>query len=473
MILTPRKIHMIGIAGKGMSALAVMLSEDRWTITGSDQGAFGAPVEYLKNAGITFAQQHTAENIPSDANLIVIGKHAKLTKENPEVAKALASGIPIQSFAEVLGELTRDRVNIVATGSYGKSTCASLLAWCLLKNDIDPGYFIGANPKGFAKTAQTGSGDYFVLEGDEYPTSNFDDRSKFLFFHPEHLLLTSGEHDHVTVFPTIESYLQPYRELLKHIPSSGTVTACIDNPNVAELLEETSARVIKYSLSDQNVWHAQNIKHENGVNTFELWHADEKIIDIKTSLLGDYNVQNIVGASALLIENGILTKGQVASAIETFGGVEGRLDIKNPGSPISVYESYGSSYTKAKSSIEALLKQFPNKKLYIIFEPHTLTWRDPSQRDAYKNVFNGAESVILFETPKEHGKNVAGQLSLEDIQTLVSEVGLHSDIARNADEAIGSLKKNLDKDSVVLIITSGEIGGLTKSVPALLAKNFS
>lgn len=468
MSLRPGKVHLIGIAGKGMSGLAIMLHDAGWTVTGSDVGSFGAPVEALQKSGIQFSDEYSADNISDDLDLIVIGKHAKLTKENEEVAAALNAKAPVKSFAEVVGALTRDRVNIVVAGSYAKSTCTSLIAWCLRENDLDPGYFIGASPVGFEKTAYLGTGDYFVAEGDEYPTSNFDDRAKFLFLHPDHVLLTSGEHDHVTVFPTVEDYLKPYQQLMSEMSERGSVTGCIDNPNVSDLLGATNAKQNTYSLGNITTWHAKNISAGN----FELWHGDQKVTDMTTQLIGDYNVQNIVGVAALLIENEILTAKQVAKAVATFGGVRGRLDCKNPGGKIPVYESYGSSYTKAKSSIEAILKHFPGKQLRIIFEPHTFTWRDPSQSDAYRDVFTGAASVILYKTPTSHGKNVEGQLSLDDIQNLVTESGVESSIANDANEALAQLKSLLSPDALVLIITSGEIGGLTQSVPEMIEKEF-
>lgn len=468
-----QKVHIVGIAGKGMSGLAIMLKNAGWVVTGSDVGSFGAPVSALKKAGIDFAETHVAQNIPLDADLIIIGKHAKLTLENPEVKAAFDSGIPIQSMAQVIGELAEKHKNqIVVVGSYAKSTCTSLLAWCMRESNLDPSYFIGASPKGFETTAHLGRENYFVAEGDEYPSSNFDATSKFLYLHPNALLITSAEHDHVTVFPTISSYLKPYQTLLQKMSSDNMIVACTENPNVTELLTNTQAQVIAYGVNVISGWHAKNITKKGSATCFELWNQEEKIGDLETTLIGEYNIQNIIGASALLISYNILDISEIVSAIKSFQGVIGRLDIKNQGGTIPVYESYGSSYTKAKSSIEALQKHYPDKKLHIIFEPHTFTWRDPSQSKAYENVFDGAASVILYETPSSHGKNIEGQLSLADIQSLVAQGNIHADIAREPTEALELLRKKLGTDAVVLIITSGDIGGLTKSVPVLVEKEF-
>ena len=158
--------------------------------------------DYLKSANIAFAQGYRAANIPDDADVIIIGKNAKLRPEsNDEVRAAFASGKLIRSFADIVHELTAHSDNIVVAGSYGKSTCTALLAWCLKTARKDPSYFIGEVTNGFESYAQRGRGSVFVLEGDEYPSSNWDDTSKFLRYNARNVLLTSATHDHITYFP--------------------------------------------------------------------------------------------------------------------------------------------------------------------------------------------------------------------------------------------------------------------------------
>jgi UDP-N-acetylmuramate: L-alanyl-gamma-D-glutamyl-meso-diaminopimelate ligase len=175
------KAHFIGIAGKGMSATALLLRQMGVQISGSDEGFYPPVSDYLKNEKIPFAAGYRKENIPDDADVIVIGKNAKLQPDsNEEVRAAMASGKPVRSFADLLHDMTADTETIVAAGSYGKSTCTALLAWCLRVANKDPSYFIGEITNGLDTHAHRGWGPTFVLEGDEYPASNWDDRSKFL-----------------------------------------------------------------------------------------------------------------------------------------------------------------------------------------------------------------------------------------------------------------------------------------------------
>ena len=131
------------------------------------------------------------------------------------------SGKPVRSFADLLHDMTADSETIVAAGSYGKSTCTALLAWCLRVANRDPSYFIGEITNGFDTHAHRGQGETFVLEGDEYPASNWDNRSKFLRYNARNVLLTSATHDHINVFPTHADYLAPFRTLLGSLPADG------------------------------------------------------------------------------------------------------------------------------------------------------------------------------------------------------------------------------------------------------------
>src|SRR2546429_652437 len=292
------KAHFMGIAGKGMSATALLLGERGGGITGSDE-VFSPPVsDYLRNEKIAFAEGYRKENIPEDADVIVIGKNAKLRPEsNEEVRAAMDSGKLVRSFADLLHELTANSETIVAAGSYGKSTCTALLAWCLRVANKDPSYFIGEITNGFEKHAHRGQGATFVLEGDEYPASNWDDTSKFLRYNARNVLLTSATHDHINVFPTHADYLTPFRALLGALPADGLLVVSHE-PHARALAGKLSCAIAFYGLDDKSHWHTANI--ERGAETgFDLMRGRERIIRLSTRMLGDHNIENIVGVSAM------------------------------------------------------------------------------------------------------------------------------------------------------------------------------
>src|SRR5215213_3587681 len=292
------KAHFIGIAGKGMSAVALLLRQMGVRITGSDEGFYPPVSDYLRNENIPFAAGYRRENIPGDADVIVIGKNAKLVPEsNEEVRAAMESGKPVRSFADLLHDMTADTETIVAAGSYGKSTCTALLAWCLRVANKDPSYFIGEITNGFDTHAHRGQGPTFVLEGDEYPASNWDSRSKFLLYNAGNVLLTSATHDHINVFPTHADYLAPFGTLLGALPADGLLVVNSEESHARALAADLACRTVFYGLGDKAHWHAENI--ERGAETrFDLMRGSETIIRLSTTMLGDHNIENIVGVSA-------------------------------------------------------------------------------------------------------------------------------------------------------------------------------
>ncbi|HRJ69932.1 MAG TPA: Mur ligase family protein [Beijerinckiaceae bacterium] len=451
------RTHIIGIAGIGMSATGLLLKERGHVVTGSDEGIYPPASVILPAAGIAVMSPHAATNIPADVDQFVIGKHAKLTAENPEVAAAMATGKPILSYPEVLAQLTRGRRNLVVAGSYGKSTSTALIAWALAANGREPGYFIGALPKNLATHAALGRHEAFVIEGDEYPSSNTDPSSKFMHYAPSALLLTAAMHDHVNVFPTQEDYLRPFRALLRKMPSGGLVVACLDEPFAAGLAREGHpGRTVFYSLENPAAdYHARTISYGE-TTTFTLVHRGTALGAFSTTQLGAHNLQNMVGAAAMLIEEKLLSPQEIGDAFARFAGVMRRMDKLTAKSPIPAYEGFGSSREKALSAIDAIRLHFPRKRLVIVFEPHTFSWRSRDALHWYDTVFREAAEVFVYRPP-HHGATAHNQASHAEITARIAATGLPTH-ALSGDE--GAIVAALKPDDVVLILSSGDMDGM-------------
>lgn len=462
-----KKAHFIGICGAGMSGVAKLLIDAGYTVSGSDSGAYPPISTYIDSLGIQIATTYSAQNIPDDAEFIVIGKNAKLVPEtNEEVRVAMESGIHIYSFAEVVGRLINHRAPIVVAGSFGKSTTSSLLSWSLTHAKKDPGYFVGAVTLGLEHASALGKSEVFILEGDEYPSANFDTTSKFLHYGAHDVLLISGAHDHVNIFPTVASYLAPFRTLLKKIPKDGIAVGCIDNENVSELLKESSGRVVTYSLENSTAdYYAKDIVYGE-TTCFSLMHKEVLVVKLTTTLLGAHNIQNIVGASALLLEKNLLTHEELPPAIASFKGVKRRLERKNTSQKVFVYEGFGSSVHKARSAIEAIKLHFPEKRLLILFEPYEFSWRNREMLSWYDYAFTGADKVFVYK-PAVQGADTHEQLSQEEIVSRIQKSGIDTVSLSSKEEGEEKIKEYLKEGDVVLMMSSGTIGGLIESVPLL------
>lgn len=463
-----RKAHFIGIGGVGMSAVAKLLRDSGVDISGSDEAVYPPISTFLEKEGIPYNTPYAALNIPADADLIVIGKNAKLVPEtNAEVASAMQSGTKILSFPDVLAELSAGKETVVVAGSYGKSTTASLLAHCLLSAGLNPSYFIGAIPKTPPTSAAAGSGEYFVLEGDEYPASNTDPRSKFLLMHPKHLLITPLAHDHFNVFPTPLDYLRPFFELMDLPPQDGTVVVCAEGALTGEFLQNISRPVVTYGLHNGD-FQAKDIAWGE-TTTFVITKGGEELVRVETSQLGEHNIQNIVGVAAFVFSRGLMSTEQFAHAIRSFEGVVRRMDRKSTKTSVPVYEGFGSAYDKLKSAIAAMKQHFPTRRLVVVFEPNTISWRSRAAFGQYDDVFEGASTAYIFNPPHD-GK--ATEVSAEEIAQRVAAAGVPATAFSSPQDVLARLAEDLGQNDCVLISSSGAMGGLPDSIPRLLEEKF-
>jgi UDP-N-acetylmuramate: L-alanyl-gamma-D-glutamyl-meso-diaminopimelate ligase len=459
-----------------MSATAKLLKDSGVTVTGSDEQIYPPVSQFLADQGLACKTPYAAENIPDGVDLIVIGKNAKLVPEtNPEVAAAIASGAEIKSFPEVLADLSRDKQTIVVAGAYGKSTTASLLVHCLecaasqAGDRIDPSFFIGAIPFTPATSARFGRGDLFVLEGDEYPSSNTDARSKFLHYHPKHLLLTPLAHDHINVFPTPADYLRPFAELLDMTAPDATVVACLEGSLSEEFVPRIGRPIVTYGVHEGD-FTAADVKWGERTR-FSLMRQGSPLVEVETTQLGEHNVQNIVGVGAFLLTRALVTPGQYADAIVKFRGIRRRLDRKSEKTSIPIFEGFGSSYEKARSAIAAIKRHFPTNRLIVVFEPHTFSWRNRNALPWYDSVFEGADRVFIYE-PAVQGATTHAQLAHGEIVARVARAGFDVAAISDPKAALVDFADLLRSDHVVLLLTSGGLGGLIEQLPLIAEEKF-
>ena len=456
-----KHVHFIGIAGIGMSATALLMRMQGWDVTGSDEGFYPPASVLLPRHGIRVMTPHAASNIPPETDLIVVGKHAKLTMENEEVAAAHATGKPITSYPDVLAGIARARKSLVVVGSYGKSTTASLVAWALTEAGKDPGYFVGAVPKNLGVNAGLGSAPEFVIEGDEYPSSNTDPRAKFLHYDARTVLLTAAVHDHVNIFPTQADYEKPFVELIERLPQDGLLVVCKDEPFAMKVAGKAASKVVTYALSDATAdYHLTDIVYGE-MSRFTLVAHGQDLGRFETHLLGAHNLQNMAGAAALLLDKGLVTPADLRKAFASFQGVVRRMDKLTGRSAIPVYEGFGSSREKARAAIDAIELHFPGRRLHIVFEPHTFSWRNRATIHWYDDVFRGADHVFI-SAPPDHGAESHAQVSYDEIsERLAGKAGLKVvRLGHDQGSNIDTITRTLKPGDVVLLLTSGDLGGL-------------
>lgn len=464
------RIHFTGVAGAGMSAAALMMREAGHEVSGSDEDVFPPMSTYVETLGFPFHRRFAAENLPADLDVLVQGTSAKLGGEaNPEVAEARRRGIPVTSFPQLVGEATAGRETTVVAGSFGKSTCTALMAHVLRACGVDAGWMVGAISPSLPDTGHWGTAPQMVLEGDEYVVSQTDHRSKFLLYHPRDVLLTSLVHDHVNMFPTFADYEAPFRDLLRLLPPDGLLMARESAP-IRAIAAEAACRVVWYDTAPCEGWWADEIVYGE-TTRFVLVRPDGRRLSLATTLLGEHNIENIVGVAAYLLERGLVSEAGLGAAVASFSGIRRRLDRLTTTSQVPVIEGFGSSYEKARSAIEALLLHYPHRPLVVVFEPHTFSWRSRDALPWYDTVFEGVARVLMIPPPT-HGAASHHQSSLEEILARTAAAGVPVAPVRTADETIAALSA-LSGDEVVLLLSSGPLLGLTETLPPVFDRLYS
>jgi len=447
-----------------------MLISEGWEVTGSDDAVFPPVSDYLDRLGVTWRAGFDAARVPADIDAAIIGSSAKLDlTHNPELIEIVRRGVPRYSFAAFLGRHTRDRDNVVIAGSFGKSTLTALAAVLMREAGRDPGYFIGAVPLDLATTGHAGTDPTFLIEGDEYVIGADDRRPKFALYHPRAVLISSIVHDHVNVYPTMASYEAAFAGLIDALPAEALLV-CADAYEPLHRLTRGRS-VVWYGLTPCDGYWADNI--EVGETTrFDLVTPAGARIPLATEMLGLHNIENIVGAAALLLERGAVDAESLRAGVARFRGVARRLDKKTRASRVPAYEGFGSSYEKARSAIEAIQLHFPGRPAVVVFEPHTFSWRDAAALAWYDRVFEGVARVIIL-APPSHGAETHAQLTQDQILTRVRAAGVAASGVASGAEALATLEASLTGHEVVLLLSSGPLDGLAVTVPVMLDARFS
>ncbi len=304
-----------------MGAVAVALQERGFKVTGSDENVYPPMSSFLQEKGIAPMEGYCAANIPSDADVVVIGN--AMRRGNPEVEAVLNRKLLYLSLPEVLRNFfLRGRHNLVVTGTHGKTTTTALLSWILEKAGRKPGYMIGGIPKNFGEGARLNDSKYFVIEGDEYDTAFFDKRSKFVHYLPELVIINNIEFDHADIFNNLDEIKLSFRRLLNIVPQNGMVVVNGDDPNSVEVAKDCLAQMVEVGFSKNCAQRIRDVTYSSRGSRFKL---GDDVFEIP--LVGEFNVHNAAMAATAARFYGVPT-AKIASAFKSFSGIARRQELR-------------------------------------------------------------------------------------------------------------------------------------------------
>jgi len=456
----PKHIHFIGICGIAMGSLALAFKRAGYHVTGSDVGFYPPMSTHLKNEGVEYYPGWHVEKMIANGtpDFIIVGNVASST--NPEWLYTQKNHLSYFSYPEAVAEFFIKPNSIVCAGTYGKTTTSALLSFILTENNLNPSYMFGGLAVNNFPSAQITTGKWSVMEGDEYKAGRNDNRAKFFFYRPTHLLLTAVKWDHADIYPTEESYLTAFKKLTELIPPSGLM---VISENVSDnLIANKNTRIIRYGQGKNNDYIYQEINQtKNGIN-FIITHQG-KNYKINCPVIGEYNAENICGAFALACEIGIEPEKIIAS-IAKFPGLKRRLEKRGTINGADVFDDIAHSPIKAQSVLENLRKIYTGK-IFAIFEPNTGN-RQIEAIPQYDYAFSLADQVIIPKLTKIKINLAAKKLPLEgeQLKDIIAKTQPNTKYIPDDNELVNYLKQNTTTNDVVVFLGSHGFRGMIEAI---------
>jgi UDP-N-acetylmuramate: L-alanyl-gamma-D-glutamyl-meso-diaminopimelate ligase len=439
------RIHLIAIGGSAMHNLALALAEMGHTVTGSDDEIFEPSRSRLAAKGllpnnIGWQPQEITKNL----DYVILGMHAR--PDNPELAQAQKLGLKVVSYPEFIYQQSKNKTRVVIAGSHGKTTITAMVLHVLHYHQKEVDYMVGAQLKGFDTMVKfTSTNEFMLLEGDEYLSSPIDDQPKFMHYHPNITLLSGIAWDHVNVFPTFNHYVQQFKNLLTTMAPGGALIYNQTDTEVVKLVEEDTSKIKKfaYSLPPYSVQNQQ-----------VFLKTDEGSVPLQ--IFGKHNMNNLEGARWICNQMG-LTDEDFYEAIPSFEGASRRLEPL-PSKKGLAFRDYAHAPSKVLATTQAIKENYPDQKIVACFELHTFSSLNKDFLSQYQGALAAADEAMVYFNPAVVAHKKLSPLTTQFVKKAFANPNLT--VANHREEVLQFVKKHQSKNSVLLLMSSGNFDGI-------------
>ncbi len=452
-------VHFIGIGGSGLSAIARVLLESGYTVSGSDR-VLSPLAEELQRLGAKVYIGHRAEQVQG-ADWVV--RSSAIPDDNVEVQAAQQAGIPVYKRADFLGHWMEGKIGIAVAGTHGKTTTTAMIAWMLTALGQDPTFIVGGVMRNLGVNARAGGGQAFVIEADEY------DRM-FLGLRPRIAVVTNVEHDHPDCYPTFVDMLQAFEAFVSLLPQNGTLIACAENPGASHLMtvaQRLGRQTLAYSAEDHftiRATHwvlAREMKlNEHGGYTFraETNFSHGRSAQIALRVPGRHNVQNALAAWSVALVLGLPFK-QAAEALEAFEGTGRRFEVRGEVKGITLIDDYAHHPTEIEATLEAARARYGQRRLWALWQPHTYS-RTQALLPFFARAFYRADEVIVTEIYR--AREAVQSFSAQEVVRQMRHPSVH--FLPTLEEATDYLEQHLQPGDVLLVLSAGDADRVTEEL---------
>lgn len=453
-------IHLIGIGGTGLSAIAQVLLESGYQVSGSDR-LLSPLAARIQAAGAQVFVGHHASNIHG-ANVVV--RSSAIPDNNPEVVAAQAAGVPVLKRSEFLGRLTAGKWTIAIAGTHGKTTTTAMIAWMLSRLGQDPSYIIGGVAVNLSTNAHAGQGPYFVIEADEYD-------QMFLGLNPEIAVITNIEHDHPDFYPTEADFYNAFQAFSRRVPPKGLLLYCADDPGATRLVRENNgigSRMVGYgTLPAGQPFRATDIHPVAGSGTQFKAICREQIKNIRLQLPGEHNVRNALAALAVADELA-LDMDEAIQALEEFRGTGRRFEVHPAVREITLIDDYAHHPTEIRSTLAAARARYPDQRIWAIWQPHTYS-RTRLLHTDFAKAFEAADKLLVTEIYPAREPKPADGFSAARIVEEITQPG--AVFVPELTQAVDYILAELRPGDVVIILSAGDADWITRRLLETLSSN--
>jgi UDP-N-acetylmuramate: L-alanyl-gamma-D-glutamyl-meso-diaminopimelate ligase len=448
-----KHVHLVAICGTGMGALAGMLKEAGFEVTGSDQHVYPPMSTFLEGLGIQIKEGFRPENLSPRPDLVVVGN--AVSKDNPEIVAMLDMGLAFCSMPQALNRFfISGKGALVVVGTHGKTTTSAFLAWMLAMAGLDPGFMIGGILKNFGRNYHAGEGAYFVVEGDEYDTAFFDKGPKFLHYTASRAILTSIEFDHADIYRDLEHVKESFAAFVKTLPSESLLLGYDGDTTVKKMMGDATGWTALYGHEEQSPWKLGDTRIEPPWTHFEVVRRGELYGTFKTHMIGHHNLLNALAVIAVADDLRIPVE-VISRALETFEGVKRRQEIRGIKSDIIVMDDFAHHPTAVRETLAAVRSFYADRRIVAVFEPRTNSSMRNVFQQSYGEAFDQADLICVRKPPLLKKIPEGQRFSSETLVSTLNSKGKKALFFPDTDGIIEYLSTEAQPGDLVLIMSNG------------------
>jgi UDP-N-acetylmuramate: L-alanyl-gamma-D-glutamyl-meso-diaminopimelate ligase len=449
----PRAFHFMGICGSAMGAVAAMLRDQGYAVTGSDESVYPPMSTFLAEKGIAIQAGYKPENLPAEDVILVVGNTIK--RGNPELEAALDAKRYYLSLPETLKTyFLRKTHNLVVTGTHGKTTTTSLLAWIFEHAGRKPSYLIGGLPKNLPQGCTRQEGAHWIIEGDEYDTAFFDKRSKFLHYLPELVIINNLEFDHADIFDDLAAIQKSFSHLVRIVPRNGMVLVNADDANALAVVKESPAPILEVGFSENAAVRIQDVRVEGEAQAFQL-HGQKFTLGMS----GTFNVRN--AAMAITAAHFYqIPLPEIVAAVAAFTGVKRRQEVRGEVRGVTIIDDFGHHPTAMRETLQGMRHRFAHRRLWALFEPRSNTTRRAVFQKELPAALALADGVFVAQVAALEQIPVNERLHPEQVVADINAAGVPAYYEKDATAIVAKLNPMLKPGDVVIVFSNGGFGGI-------------